>query len=79
VLKQHEKGDKMDQGTKIKTLRTAKGLRQDEVAALAGIRKEYVSYVESGQTEEWERKLLAALGYEPSMDDTLMKIAGTPA
>ena len=69
----------MENRIKIRALRAAKGLSQADAAQLAGLRREHVSHIESGQVDEWERRLLEALGYEPGMDQALEQLAGQAA
>jgi transcriptional regulator with XRE-family HTH domain len=66
----------MDTRTKIRLMRTAKGLKQTDLAERTGIAVRDISAIESGQVERWEQRLLEALGYAPEMDTLLNQLAG---
>ena len=64
----------MDTSTKIRLLRTAKNLRQTDLAERTGIAVRDISAIESGQVGRWEQRLLDALGYVPEMDVMLNQL-----
>lgn len=64
----------MDTPTKIRLLRTARNLRQTDLAELSGIAVRDISAIESGQIGRWEQRLLDALGYTAEMDVLLEQL-----
>jgi transcriptional regulator with XRE-family HTH domain len=60
---------------KIKTLRSAKRMTQDDLAKRTGIPSYFISAIESNKIPEMERRILEDLGYSPSMDALLSELA----
>lgn len=59
---------------KIRTLRTMRGLSQQELALKAGIPSNYISHMESGKVipaGEWDVKIRKALRWTPEVDAQL--------
>lgn len=69
----------MDNATKIRLLRVAKGLKQSELARQTGVPVNYISMIENGALRQSEERLLEALGYQPLMDGMLAELAGAVA
>lgn len=66
----------MDTRTKIRLLRIAKGLNQDDLAKRSGIAVYYISAIESNAIARIEQRLLETLGYTVEMDAMLATLAG---
>jgi transcriptional regulator with XRE-family HTH domain len=60
---------------KIRVLRAAKRVTQDDLAQRTGIPSYFISAIESGAIPRYERRLLEELGYSPSMDALLGELA----
>jgi transcriptional regulator with XRE-family HTH domain len=69
----------METRIKIRLLRIAKGMNQEDLSRLTGIAVYYISAIESDGFARMERRLLDALGYAPEMDALLAVIAAQPA
>ena len=66
----------MNTGTRIRMLRTVKGLTQNALAERSGIAVNYISTIESDAISRYEQRLLETLGYTPTMDALLDQLAG---
>ena len=59
---------------KLRTLRTLRGLKQQELADLTGIPTNYLSLMESGKVipaGEWDTRIREALGWSAETDAKL--------
>lgn len=64
----------MTYAAQLKTMRQARGLTQEELAAKTGIPNTYISVMETGKiipAGEWEAKLREALQWTPDTDALL--------
>ncbi|MCU0503169.1 MAG: helix-turn-helix transcriptional regulator [Anaerolineae bacterium] len=64
----------MTYAAQLKTMRQARGLTQEELAAKTGIPNTYLSMMETGRiipAGEWEAKLREALEWTPDTDALL--------
>ena len=64
----------MTASERLKTLRTMRGLTQEELGQRAGIPNTQISLAESGKivfAGEWDSRIREALGWTPDMDAKL--------
>ena len=67
----------MTVGQKLRTLRTMRGITQEELSKLTNIPTNYLSMMETGRVipaGEWDFLLREALGWTPEMDARLDQI-----
>lgn len=72
----------MQFGEKLRIMRAVRGVTLRELEARTGIPNPMISNIESGRivpTEDWERRLMSALGYRPELDRALSELAESPA
>jgi transcriptional regulator with XRE-family HTH domain len=72
----------MDFATTLKLLRTLRRMSQIDLAKATGVAPTCISYLETGKIlpgPDWERRLLAALGYQPEMEPMLVTLANLKA
>ena len=68
----------MDYATRLRLLRTARGMSQDDLATISGVPRYDLSKIETGRmlpNPEWDRDLRQSVGWTAQVDTALDALA----